>query len=703
MSEFKFKDTLQLRRPEELKTLTKTQRHRIMDDALSESAAEPGKAKGLKVQLGFSNGGKRINGRIYAPIAQLGSVPDWTEPYKKRVLKHHDSKQGEPLGYVTDVEHIVYTDKIKPFIPDSRARRKFMQDVQSNSPQRIQKALNRHDLYANKKWPGATELSGWTLIRDEEGIDKFLKGLYDTVSASASSSYMACGTCGSNWVVGDRCDHPLGQMMDEEDGRGFHMLIAMKYHPREISVVNIPGNDTSFVKDMELLDSDGNDVVKQWERDHQKRWSFSDIEGFSLADMNIEISEDAMKFDIEDLLKKVKEAPIEDAETVLSDAFGNTQLERQHLIMLHDAMHQRYDWDLKYGDRSEMDRTPAAVYAYHGKIHAMSVEGEYRDSMMNGELDFYNDKGAYDDKNPYLSDGYRKKKKQQDAAMIHDSAGEATEGIQSSAATSTDNESSRSADMDSKIWVKLDTALRVQLNKDNAEFADEAFVGDGKTFPIEDAAAVAVARQVVDGSDLDDEAKAKVKELIDAREQALKDANVTVESLIADYKRFGLSDELAHRAAVLHLVRETDLSDEERAALFQPKTEQVDDAELTQLKEDYAQLVKDHEQLTQDHASIKAERDELLQAKESPEEVNNEDGEQQQSNLPEKVESPAASGSLEDEAKSSGLSPYQQRVITLYEKRLKDSKEDADAYLRSITHRLPEDFDITKHVQIDAA
>lgn len=248
--------------------ISKEEKIKLMDAALDDSMGRP---KGLLVTANFSNPGKRINNRVYAPIAQRDSMGLWTAPAPLPLLKNHDT-ESEPLGRVVSVEMVDYKDRISNYFRDGKEMNSFMSDMYSDDPKKIQAAMNRRGLLMNAQWPGVAELRGKVRVSDKEAIEKFLDSRYLTLSASAMASQIMCGTCGTNWAMGDMCEHHPGDAV--EDGPGYNTIIAMDYLPREISVVNIPGNKTSFVQSMQMIDHEGNDILENMKKANQKRWSF---------------------------------------------------------------------------------------------------------------------------------------------------------------------------------------------------------------------------------------------------------------------------------------------------------------------------------------------------------------------------------------------------------------------------------------------
>jgi vacuolar-type H+-ATPase subunit I/STV1 len=212
-----------------------------------------------------------------------------------------------------------------------------------------------------------------------------------------------------------------------------------------------------------------------------------------------------------------------------------------------------------------------------------------------------------------------------------------------------------------------------------------------------------------------------------------------MEELISKFVGLGLNDSEARAAAVLHLVKTADLSDEERTALFAPEKVEVKDEKLEQ---DYAQLVKDHAQLKEELESLKASNekaDEAVEVKDADENVEEstkktatevvedaateeaeakteavetevaelKDSDEQETKVVdtvEKIDNPSASvtDAVNNQSEVAELTDYQRQKVNRY-KHIRDSQseEAAGAFISMLkrSNRLPGDFDVTPHLK----
>ncbi len=245
---FKMTDLLQVAPQKELTDLTKTDKHRFMDSILSSSDSS---VRGLEVTFNLSSSARRINNRIYTPKGQRDNIRSWTEPYAKPIIRNHD-KNEDPIGRFKSVQwYSLEQDAIRHFrhIADYT---KFMNDMDSDDPRRIYKALKRHSLLTDTRWRGTGELLATALIVDETAIEKFLDGRYLTFSAGSHTDRYVCGICGSDWAQGDVCEHRPGMITDSGD---IGVFVTGAFYGDEASVLTMPANSYSSVRSMQMTDS----------------------------------------------------------------------------------------------------------------------------------------------------------------------------------------------------------------------------------------------------------------------------------------------------------------------------------------------------------------------------------------------------------------------------------------------------------------
>lgn len=212
-------------------------------------------AKGLNVRFELSSAGKLINNRIYTPYGQREGADSWVKPFKKPILLHHQD-WSDPIGRIQSVE-VEDLDESRSFFSSDAEYRSFLRELESRDSKRIYKAIADKELHKNPNWKGVARLVATAKITDKDAIDKFLDERYLTFSAGATSDHIRCGPCGADWGNGEYCDHYPGEKT--EDGEDVFM-ITDAYIGKEASVVNKPGNTTSYTLSMSLSDSASDNV-----------------------------------------------------------------------------------------------------------------------------------------------------------------------------------------------------------------------------------------------------------------------------------------------------------------------------------------------------------------------------------------------------------------------------------------------------------
>lgn len=361
----------------------------------------PEASRGIIVKFLLSSSARRTNNRIYTPKGQRAGQDSWTQPYAKPIINHHQ-RESEPFGRILSVEYVDNSQEAMKFFKSISDFTKFRDAVESDNPKAVYQALQKNNLLTRKDWPGLGALVARARITDRGAIEKFLDQRYLTFSAGAHSDRYICGPCGSDWATGDICEHSPGQITDEGEPVVF---ITGTFIGDEASVVNTPGNDISRVLSIEF--SDAADMAK------------INIDGCAIDPGTIyhcdaEV-EDEWVLPPRDFVRTLTDSSVQKFKDAIA---GSTTLERSWIIRMHDALHSEWDWELRYRDGSKTGRTPLDVFSLHGVIHQMSMDQDFRGSLINGELDGFNSVG--EPSNEYKINSEDSMKSEEIAKLIED-------------------------------------------------------------------------------------------------------------------------------------------------------------------------------------------------------------------------------------------------------------------------------------------
>ena len=159
----------------------------ISDASLSEG-------RSLLVRIAASHWGYvNKNGFWYDPETIDGSIPTWTEPYRKPVLPFHPKSEDAEIPPLGRILGATYREGIaKTFVQDDV--------VPDNKPHGYLEFLTR--------------------ISDVESIPMVIDGRYDTVSISANAVNVTCSVCGEKVATDDStCSHQRLRRYDKEGSR----------------------------------------------------------------------------------------------------------------------------------------------------------------------------------------------------------------------------------------------------------------------------------------------------------------------------------------------------------------------------------------------------------------------------------------------------------------------------------------------------
>lgn len=512
-------------------------------DAKATATNSSGK-KTLLVDLEVSASAKVINSRIYPPAGQKNMIHSWTKPRPKPVILDHNDAVENTIGRFVSAEYQDLEQEALLFLRgDIRALTEIKRAFATNDAKQIYSLFKKYNLF-DKRWPGLGRIIGKVRISDQDAVEKFLDGRYDTVSAGQGTDAWTCMICGAEWHKGNTCEHPFGGI--DEDGNPIIYLCG-NMSGKEVSVVNSPASDTSYTLKMEVADDDANTVSIVLDNlasdlhstiSVEKQMNFKDLQALEIPTVIAHLTDEANFKEFQDAIT------------------GDTQYEISWLIRVHDALHSQWDFNLKYPS-SDMQQMPMAVYALHGAIHDSSMEKGFRDSLMNGYLDNYDSAGqesveyqyAQEDKtsNIVLTDAQTTQimsalleriaaatPKEELAVEATDATKEGTDGHEEKEEEVKDTEVldqvTDELDLvdDTEIdWGTLDLALEALVG--DAKLSTEkrtalkgsSFCGPGRTFPVPDCAHVTAARRLIGRSKLSQDQKSKVLACVSRKAKSL--------------------------------------------------------------------------------------------------------------------------------------------------------------------------------------
>jgi outer membrane murein-binding lipoprotein Lpp len=145
----------------------------------------------------------------YSKECLRNSVPYWTKPYRRPLIKHHNEKDGKIIGRILNVE---YEEKSKN-LPESGAL-----------------------------------LFTASIPKEPESSD-VKSGLLETVSIGVIAHDVRCSICGQNIAEDGLCEHERGQVYD---GQTCYWDV-MEMEPKELSYVIVPSD--SYAKNVKLYTS----------------------------------------------------------------------------------------------------------------------------------------------------------------------------------------------------------------------------------------------------------------------------------------------------------------------------------------------------------------------------------------------------------------------------------------------------------------
>lgn len=143
----------------------------------------------------------------YMPNCLKSSIPSWTKPYRKPVIKHHNEANGETIGRIIDVTY-----------------------------------------KNNKTLSGTPALLFTANIPDEQAKKEIQNGLLATTSIGVIAHDVRCSICGEHLEDGimedgtTRCGHERGQEYDVNGKKEICYWDIYKMEAKELSYVIVPSD-----------------------------------------------------------------------------------------------------------------------------------------------------------------------------------------------------------------------------------------------------------------------------------------------------------------------------------------------------------------------------------------------------------------------------------------------------------------------------
>lgn len=244
-----YNDYIQINPDERILTLDKGEKVKIIDHILNRSYSG---GKGLLITYDLSHSARKINNRVYSTKGQQRGIDSLTNPYPKPIIKNHNI-HGEPIGRFVGGEWQDLSDLALNHLRAEDSYWYIRDAFISDDPERIYKALKKHNLLDDKKWPGLGRMRVQANITDEDAIKKFMDGRYLTFSAGSTTNRHVCSICNQDWAKDGMCEHRHGKTYDGEKC----IFVTGDFLVLEGSVVNSPADDLSKLVSMEMKDELG--------------------------------------------------------------------------------------------------------------------------------------------------------------------------------------------------------------------------------------------------------------------------------------------------------------------------------------------------------------------------------------------------------------------------------------------------------------
>ena|GEM_PF-1039267 len=203
---------------------------------------------------------KKINYRKYddEAVIEMSDNGSYMTPYNKPVLKNHNDWGGEPLGRALDSFAVDHQTLL------------YKSPYNSKLPEEVIEYFKENNCFKD----GKTSIILKCFV-DDNTMEKIKDGYYLTVSQGITCSDMICNICGESFF---KCSHFAGSTYKVNNVETECIPKAIgPFIAEEISIVNIPANDTSIIytpekkeEDNSVSASDNKNIENQAKIDNQE-------------------------------------------------------------------------------------------------------------------------------------------------------------------------------------------------------------------------------------------------------------------------------------------------------------------------------------------------------------------------------------------------------------------------------------------------
>ena len=257
---YKISDSLDINILKDSNELNKIKNVYVLDDKKIKKPILKEKEYQNIVYMLATTSDKKINYRKYDDdsVIEMSDNGSYMTPYNKPVLKNHDDWNGEPLGRVLD-----------SFAIDHKTL-SYKSPYNSELPEDVIEFFKENNCFKD----GKTSIILKCFV-DNNTIDKIKDGYYLTVSQGITCLNIICNICGETFF---KCSHRAGSTYKVNDVETECIpKVIGPFIAEEISIVNIPANDTSIIyvpekkeENNTVTTSDNKNIKNQAQIDNQE-------------------------------------------------------------------------------------------------------------------------------------------------------------------------------------------------------------------------------------------------------------------------------------------------------------------------------------------------------------------------------------------------------------------------------------------------